>query len=45
MNDAFNSRNVHKIGNKEYIIYRLDALEKATLALERVAGGAEKPAV
>jgi aconitate hydratase len=32
MNDFFHSRGVLKVGNKEYTIYRLDALEKAGLA-------------
>lgn len=31
MKDLFNARNALKVGNKEYIIYRLDALEKAGL--------------
>ncbi|MEP7134149.1 MAG: aconitate hydratase AcnA [Chloroflexota bacterium] len=31
MNDLFNSRDVLKVGNKSYVIYRLDALEKAGL--------------
>lgn len=31
MKDLFKSRDVLKVGNKEYIIYRLDALEKAGL--------------
>ncbi|HET9913507.1 MAG TPA: aconitase family protein, partial [Anaerolineales bacterium] len=31
MNDFFNARAVLKVGNKEYVIYRLDALEKAGL--------------
>jgi aconitate hydratase len=31
MNDYFNARDVLKVGNKEYVIYRLDALEKAGL--------------
>ena len=30
-NDFFNARDVLKVGEKEYIIYRLDALEKAGL--------------
>ncbi len=32
MKDLFNARNTLKVGNREYIIYRLDALEKAGLA-------------
>src|SRR5215212_7956191 len=31
MNDFFNARDVLRIGDKEYVIYRLDALEKAGL--------------
>jgi aconitate hydratase len=31
MNDFFNARAVLKVGEKEYVIYRLDALEKAGL--------------
>ncbi len=31
MNDFFNARDVLKVGDKEYAIYRLDALEKAGL--------------
>lgn len=31
MNDFFNSRDVLKVGDREYVIYRLDALEKAGL--------------
>src|SRR5688572_8404826 len=31
MKDLFKSRDVLKVGKKEYIIYRLDALEKAGL--------------
>ncbi len=31
MNDFFNSRGVLKVGDKQYVIYRLDALEKAGL--------------
>jgi len=31
MNDFFNARDVLKVGEKEYVIYRLDALEKAGL--------------
>jgi aconitate hydratase len=31
MNDFFNSRDVLKVGEKEYLFYRLDALEKAGL--------------
>lgn len=31
MKDLFNSRDVLKVGDKQYIIYRLDALEKAGL--------------
>jgi aconitate hydratase len=31
MNDFFHARGVLKVGNKEYTIYRLDALEKAGL--------------
>ena len=31
MKDLFNSRDVLKVGNQEYVIYRLDALEKAGL--------------
>jgi aconitate hydratase len=31
MNDYFNARDVIKVGDKEYILYRLDALEKAGL--------------
>ena len=30
-NDFFKSRNILQVGNKQYIIYRLDALEKAGL--------------
>ena len=29
MNDFFNARDVLKVGDKDYVIYRLDALEKA----------------
>ncbi len=32
MNDLFKSRDVLKVGKKEYVIFRLDALEKAGLA-------------
>ncbi|MBI3738036.1 MAG: aconitate hydratase AcnA, partial [Chloroflexi bacterium] len=32
MNDFFKARDVLKVGKKEYVIYRLDALEKAGLA-------------
>jgi len=32
MKDFFNARDVLKVGDKEYVIYRLDALEKAGLA-------------
>jgi len=31
MKDLFNSRDVLRVGDKEYVIYRLDALEKAGL--------------
>ena len=31
MNDFFKARDVLKVGDKEYVIYRLDALEKAGL--------------
>jgi aconitate hydratase len=31
MNDFFNARDVLKVGDQEYVIYRLDALEKAGL--------------
>jgi aconitate hydratase len=31
MNDFFNARDVLKVGDKEYVIYRLDSLEKAGL--------------
>jgi aconitate hydratase len=31
MQDFFNSRDVLKVGNREYVMYRLDALEKAGL--------------
>ena len=31
MNDLFKSRDILKVGDKEYVIYRLDALEKAGL--------------
>jgi aconitate hydratase len=31
MNDFFNARDVLKVGDKQYVIYRLDALEKAGL--------------
>ena len=31
MNDFFNARDVLKVGDKDYVIYRLDALEKAGL--------------
>jgi aconitate hydratase len=31
MNDFFNARDVLKVGDKEFVIYRLDALEKAGL--------------
>jgi aconitate hydratase len=31
MNDFFNARDVLKVGDKEYVFYRLDALEKAGL--------------
>src|SRR5215208_4601129 len=31
MNDFFNARDLLKVGDKEYVIYRLDALEKAGL--------------
>src|SRR5512143_2901120 len=31
MKDFFNARDVLKVGDKEYVIYRLDALEKAGL--------------
>ena len=31
MNDLFKSRDVLKVGNKEYVIFRLDTLEKAGL--------------
>ncbi len=31
MNDLFKSRDVLKVGNKQYVYYRLDALEKAGL--------------
>ncbi|HEX5838177.1 MAG TPA: aconitate hydratase AcnA [Anaerolineales bacterium] len=37
MNDFFNARDVLNVGDKEYIIYRLDALEKAGLtSLQRL---------
>ncbi|HKY52879.1 MAG TPA: aconitate hydratase AcnA [Anaerolineales bacterium] len=37
MNDFFNARDVLKVGDREYIIHRLDALEKAGLtALNRL---------
>ena len=37
MNDFFNARDQLKVGDKEYVIYRLDALEKAGLVdLKRV---------
>jgi aconitate hydratase len=37
MNDFFNARDVLKAGDKEYVIYRLDALEKAGLtSLQRL---------
>ena len=31
MNDFFNTRDVLKVGNKSYVIFKLDALEKAGL--------------
>ena len=31
MNDFFKARNILKVGDKEYVIYRIDALEKAHL--------------
>jgi len=31
MNDNFKARDLLKVGKKQYIIYRLDALEKAGL--------------
>jgi aconitate hydratase len=31
MNDPFNSRDILKVGKKQYVIFRLDALEKAGL--------------
>ncbi|GAB4464664.1 MAG: aconitate hydratase AcnA [Anaerolineales bacterium] len=31
MNDFFNARDILKVGSREYVIYRLDALEKAGL--------------
>ncbi|MEW6029606.1 MAG: hypothetical protein AB1554_08995, partial [Chloroflexota bacterium] len=31
MNDFFKSRDVLKVGKKDYVIHRLDALEKAGL--------------
>jgi len=31
MNDFFNARDVLKVGDKDYVIYRLDSLEKAGL--------------
>ena len=31
MNDFFNARDVLRVGDKDYMIYRLDALEKASL--------------
>jgi aconitate hydratase len=31
MKDFFNARDILRVGNKEYVIYRLDALEKAGL--------------
>src|ERR1041384_3674447 len=31
MNDFFNARDVLKVGDKEYVVYRLVALEKASL--------------
>ncbi len=37
MNDFFNARDVLRVGDKEYVIYRLDALEKAGLtSLQRL---------
>src|SRR5687768_16194139 len=33
MKDYFKARDVLKVGNKEYVIYRLDALEKAGLTV------------
>ena len=33
MNDFFNARDVLKVGDREYVIYRLDALEKAGLTI------------
>jgi aconitate hydratase len=37
MNDFFNARDLLKVGDKDYVIYRLDALEKAGLtSLERL---------
>ena len=37
MTDFFNARSVLKVGDKEYVIYRLDALEKAGLtSLQRL---------
>src|SRR5512143_564847 len=37
MKDFFNARDVLKVGDKEYVIYRLDALEKAGLtSLQRL---------
>ena len=37
MNNFFNARDVLKVGDKEYVIYRLDALEKAGLtSLQRL---------
>ena len=32
MNDLFKSRDVLNVGKKQYVIFRLDALEKAGLA-------------
>ncbi|HET9906465.1 MAG TPA: aconitate hydratase AcnA [Anaerolineales bacterium] len=32
MNDFFNARDILRVGDREYVIYRLDALEKAGLA-------------
>ena len=37
MNDFFNARDVLKVGDKEYVIYRLDALEKAGLTNLKLA--------
>src|SRR5512137_2746478 len=37
MNDSFKARSILKVGDKQYVIFRLDALEKASLtALKRL---------